>query len=79
MAGIYHKHDDDGHHVVFRCTVANGSEPVPSSDEVSDCAFWNPGELPRPMSDSTIRRIRDALAEKRPCHLVEVPALNWLE
>ncbi len=79
LAGIYYKHEDDSHHFVFRCTVENSSEPIPSSDEISDCAYWNTGELPRPMSDFTIRRIRDALAEKSPCLLVDVPALNWLE
>jgi hypothetical protein len=52
---------------------------MPSSEEISDCAYWNTQELPRPMSDVTIRRIRDALAEKGPSVVVEVPALNWLE
>ena len=79
LAGIYYRRDDDSHHFVFRCTVESGAEPTPSSDEISDCAYRNIEELPRPISDFTIRRIRDALADRGPSFLVEVPTVNWLE
>lgn len=79
LAGIYYKQENDSHHLVFRCTLENASEPVPTSDEISACAYWATGQLPRPISDFTVRRIRDALAEVGPGVLVHVPALSWLE
>jgi 8-oxo-dGTP diphosphatase len=79
LAGIYYKQEDDSHHLVFRCMVENGSEPVPTSDEVSACAYWGTRELPRPISDFTVMRIREALAEMSPGLLVHVPAVRWLE
>ena len=78
LTGIYYKEEDDSHHLVFRCTVETGTGPTPSSAEVSTCGYWPPGELPRPISDFTIRRIQDSLAAQFPHH-VRVPPLTWLD
>jgi len=79
LAGIYYKGENDSHHLVFRCKVEDGLEPTPSSGEISACAYWSAEELPRPISDFTVRRIQDALAGDGPHLLVDVPLLTWLE
>jgi 8-oxo-dGTP pyrophosphatase MutT (NUDIX family) len=79
LTGIYYKREDDSHHFAFRCNVDAGLEPVASSDEISQCAYWPAKQLPRPISDFTVRRIQDALAGDCPDLLVEVPNLTWFE
>ena len=78
LAGMYYKVEDDSHHLLFRCDVERGSKRAPASDEVSACSFWKADELPRPISDFTVRRIDDALHGDRP-QLVAVPPLTWIE
>jgi 8-oxo-dGTP diphosphatase len=78
LVGIYYKQEDDSHHVVFRCDVSGGEAPAPSSPEISACSFWAPSELPRPISEFTVRRIEHAAAT-RGLNLVVVPPLRWLE
>jgi 8-oxo-dGTP diphosphatase len=79
LAGIYYKRENDSHHLVFRCKVADGFKPRPSSDEISACEYWPAEALPRPISDFTVRRIEDALADDCPRLVVDVPLLTWLE
>ena len=80
LAGIYYDADDDAHHFVFRCRLADGAEPAPASDEVSDCRFWPPDALPRPISDFTVRRIQDALHGTLPdLAPISIPPRSWLE
>lgn len=63
LTGIYYDAEADFLHFVFRC-VAMGSPATPRPDgaEVDACAFWHPGELPRPISDFTVVRIMDGIA-----------------
>ena len=82
LSGIYYKRENDSHHFVFRCEAKDGLEPKPSSEEISACAYWSPTRLPRPISDFTLRRINDALAEdgrNGPTRLVDIPQVTWLE
>lgn len=80
LAGIYYDAADDAHHFVFRCRLADGAEPVPASAEVSDCRFWPPDALPRPISDFTVRRIQDALHGTLPdLAPISIPPRSWLE
>ena len=80
LTGIYYKAENDSHHFVFRCSVADGAIAAPSSDEISECGYWPADDLPRPISDFTARRIHDALlAEPLPALPTEHPALTWLE
>jgi 8-oxo-dGTP diphosphatase len=79
LAGLYYKREDDSHHAVFHCEIEGGTEPAPTSPEISAAAFWPVDELPRPISDFTIRRIQDAFSGEHPNHVVEVPPLTWLE
>jgi 8-oxo-dGTP diphosphatase len=61
LTGIYWNAEQDAHHFVFRCRPSDDREPVPSSREISDCTFCPPDNLPRPITDFTVRRIEDAL------------------
>jgi 8-oxo-dGTP diphosphatase len=60
LTGIYWDEDQNAHHFVFRCRTEAGATPTPSSPEISDCGYWPVDDLPRPISDFTIRRIEDA-------------------
>jgi 8-oxo-dGTP diphosphatase len=48
-------------HFVFRCVAEPAIQPRPSSPEISEVGFWPLDGLPKPISDFTERRIRDAL------------------
>ena len=80
LTGIYYKAENDSHHFVFRCHVESDGVATPSSDEISECAYWPVDELPRPISDFTVRRIQDAFGDG-PIPLLpsEHPTLTWLE
>ena len=63
MTGYYYDAGAGGLHFVFRCEVQQGADAaVPDGAEVSECRYWSPEALPRPISDFTVLRIRDALA-----------------
>ena len=78
LVGIYYEAEHDAHHFVFRCRATSG-EPSPSSEEVSDCRFWDPRDLPRPISDFTVRRIEDAVAGTAHALPVRIPPKSWLD
>jgi 8-oxo-dGTP diphosphatase len=79
LTGVYYKRQNDSHHLVFLCAIEDGSEPEPSSDEISECRYFAPDRLPRPMSDFTHRRIRDALSGRPPDSVVPIAVVRWLE
>lgn len=79
MTGVYYKRENDSHHLVFRCEVEGAWEPHPSSDEISACGWFSRGELPRPMTDFTLRRIDDALAGALPDGVLTIAAMRLLE
>ena len=63
LVGFYYDIESDAHHFVFQCEPHDAcATPRPDADEVSECAFWHPDELPRPISDFTIRRTADAVS-----------------
>lgn len=68
-----------GHHFVFRARIANGSPAPVVSDraEISELGWFSRDGLPRPISDFTVTRIDDALAD-RPPRLMPVPPRTWL-
>ena len=82
ITGVYDEQDEDFLHVVF-VSHATESGVAPRADlaEVSACGYWPADALPRPISDYTIRRIRDAVGEnphRLPLPLV-VSERHWLE
>lgn len=67
LAGVYYEPANDWHHFTFLCRVPEGANPHPDQREISECAFWSLGSLPRPITDFTLRRIDDATgASPRP-------------
>lgn len=68
-----------GHHFVFRARLGAGSPPPVVADraEISELGWFARDTLPRPISDFTIRRIEDALAD-RPPSVSMVPPRTWL-
>jgi len=62
--GIYYEPDTDMLHFVFWCQPEDGTfdNLHPDGREISECAFWPPDALPRPISDFTVRRIADAVS-----------------
>jgi 8-oxo-dGTP pyrophosphatase MutT (NUDIX family) len=79
LTGIYYDPEQDAHHFVFRCRTVDGAAPVPGSEEISACAFCAPDDAPRPISDFTLRRIRDAVAHDPQVLPESVPQRSWLE
>ena len=79
LTGIYWDAERDAHHFVFRCRPREGHDPVPSSPEISACAFWPMDSLPRPINDFTVRRIEDALTAAPQPLPIAVPARVLLE
>ncbi len=80
LAGVYFDPQTDMHHFVFRCRPLDpAARPVPSPPEISACDYYAPDALPRPISDFTIRRIDDALADSPPVLPAVLPPRTWLE
>jgi len=67
------------HHFVFTAEL-NGPLPSrsPATNEISDFGWFDPAELPRPMSDFTVRRITDAIGSAPPT-LTAIAERTWLE
>ncbi|MCC7370752.1 MAG: NUDIX domain-containing protein [Chloroflexi bacterium] len=81
LTGIYYQPWQDMHHFVFRCVRENpAATPRPDAHEITDCGYWPPEDLPRPISDFTVRRIGDALSGASSSILpVAVTPPQWLE
>jgi len=78
--GTYYDPKDDMHHFVFLCQALDPTAlPEPDAEEISQCAFWPPDALPRPISTFTIQRITDAIAgAKQPLPQIIEPR-QWFE
>jgi 8-oxo-dGTP pyrophosphatase MutT (NUDIX family) len=62
--GIYYEAQDDMLHFVFLCQPLDvNAQPQANPDEITECAYWSPDALPRPISDFTVRRIQDAVTK----------------
>ena len=81
LSGVYFERDHalgSALHFVFRFRQPEVIAPVVASPEISEVAFWPIDDLPRPMSDFTERRIRDALA-LAPATVVRIGPRLWRE
>lgn len=80
LVGVYFSEPSDMHHFMFRCAVSDGREdPKPSSLEISEIGFFGARDLPRPISDFTIKRIEDGLAERRVAGVTVIGPRVWFE
>ena len=65
LTGVYYERKGPGFevlHFAFRCRLENSAAtPEPNSPEIMQCGYWPLDALPRPISDFTLRRIRDAV------------------
>lgn len=61
LTGVYYDPNNDMHHFVFICKEVKNQPPQPDSTEITECKYFTINELPRPISDFTIMRIREAL------------------
>ena len=78
LTGIYFDAGVDFHHFVFVCRQTHASqEPQPDGVEITDCGYWPPDALPRPLSDFTERRIQDAQAGVSPALPVAIGPRLW--
>lgn len=61
MTGVYYEPANDMHHFVFHCHNVQSERPEPCSAEILECMFATLDDLPKPMSDFTYQRIKEAL------------------
>lgn len=78
LVGIYYEHETDMHHFVIRCTTSGSALTFQPNSEISDCAYWSPTDLPRPISDFTIQRIKDAVSGENQLLPVTIQPRQWL-
>lgn len=79
LGGIYLEPSGDCLHFVFLCDPAGSiAKAKPDPKEVSECATFSPRHLPRPISDFTVRRVRDGLRGGTGPLPVVVPARHYL-
>jgi len=80
MTGYYYDYDAGGLHFVYRCAVPEGANgAVPDGAEVSECGYWRPEALPRPISDFTLLRIQDAFGGHSYPLPTTIGPRKWLE
>jgi ADP-ribose pyrophosphatase YjhB (NUDIX family)/rhodanese-related sulfurtransferase len=82
LAGVYWKPAwgaAGGHHFVFRARLAVDSPGPAVTDraEISELGWFARDALPRPISDFTLQRIDDALADRQPI-VALVPPRTWI-
>ena len=61
LTGVYWEPESDAHHFVFLAR-SNGAARVHDRIEITDVGWFDPSDLPRPLSDFTERRIADAVS-----------------
>jgi len=80
LTGVYYMPDNDSHHFVFICkSMEQGRVPGSVSEETTDCAFFSPDALPRPISDFTLQRIHDAVDGGNLLMPINIGPRIWLE
>jgi ADP-ribose pyrophosphatase YjhB (NUDIX family) len=62
MSGVYFDPTNGAHHFAFRARCTGAPRSADPS-EISDVGWFLPADLPRPVSDWTELRIRDALSD----------------
>ena len=77
LTGVYFEPGRDFHHFAFFCRRTTDDEPRPTSPEISEVGWFDRGDLPRPISDFTMRRIDDALSGE-PAAVHEIGPRKWL-
>ena len=76
LTGVYWESSADFHHFVFRARTAEMPR-VADKNEITEVGWFSREALPRPISDFTIRRIKDAFAGRPPAVTV-IGARVWV-
>lgn len=76
--GVYYEPTLDFLHFVLLCRRLNENTKFCPDSEVTECAYWPPDALPRPISDFTIRRIEEALSGEPQLLPVTIGPRQWL-
>jgi len=79
LRGVYFEPSVDQHHFAFRCELVVGADPKPSSPEILECRYWPLDALPRPMTDFTLQRIKDAQQQPKPVAIGVLGPRRWFE
>jgi 8-oxo-dGTP diphosphatase len=79
LHAVYYEAEVDQHHFAFRCRLAPGGPPRPSSPEILECRYWPVDALPRPISEFTARRVADARSSAPLRGIPRVRARRWLD
>jgi len=80
LSAVYYSEPSDMHHFVFECSISEPDAlPRPSSEEISQVGFFARDSLPRPISDFTIRRIDDGLAQTAVDAVTRIGPRVWLD
>jgi 8-oxo-dGTP diphosphatase len=78
LTGVYYDCNYDMHHFVFMVSNRIDREPIPNSLEILECRFCSIHELPRPISDFTVKRIQDALNHDRQHLFHTIGPRQWI-
>ncbi|WP_163852727.1 NUDIX hydrolase [Paenibacillus elgii] len=79
LTGIYYDPNHDMHHFVFIATNHYNKNPEPSSPEILECRYCPIDDLPKPISDFTIKRIQDAFDPNRQQLFHIIGPRQWIE
>ncbi|GGD91324.1 NUDIX hydrolase [Paenibacillus nasutitermitis] len=79
LTGIYYDPDYDMHHFVFISNNKNNQIPEPSSPEILECRYCSMDDLPKPISDFTIKRIQDTCNHERKQLFHIIGPRQWME
>lgn len=79
LTGVYYDPNYDMHHFVFISNNDKNQVPQPSSPEILECRFCSIDDLPRPISDFTYRRIKEALNSDREHLFHVIGPRKWIE
>lgn len=79
LTGVYYEPQHDMHHFVFKCNKTNAQEALADMQEVTQCAYFDVNELPRPISDFTIMRIQDAINRANISFFRTIGSRIWYE
>ncbi len=77
--GVYYEPVTDFLHFVFLCRRVRTEAEFQFDAEVTECGYWSPDALPRPISDFTIQRIEDALSGASQLLPVSIGPRQWLK
>ncbi len=77
--GVYCEPATDFLHFVFLCRRVGTKAEFRFDAEVTECGYWSPHDLPRPISDFTVQRIQDALSGESQLLPVSVGPRQWLK